>query len=280
MSVESTPGAAPAATPPAASDSLIPAVEAAPAAAAATPPAAAPAAVAPAAAAPAATPPVAVPPGAAWFYSDGTPGKGEMPAWYKADKYKTVEAQAQAYTELEKRFGAFTGAPAEYQLTVPEGVQGEFDKEHPLLKGFIEFAKGSQMNQEGFSKVLGMLAQYEASQEVTSAQVKQAIGADADTRIGAVAQWAKANLDSKGYDALRAVLAPGPDAAAMFAVVEAVVNKTRQPALPKPGVDTVVPPSGMDAIKAKMADPRFRTDMAFKGQVEKELATVLAAQAA
>lgn len=202
-----------------------------------------------------------------------------MPAWYKADKYKTVEAQAQAYVDLEKRFGAFTGAPTEYELKVPDGVQGEFDKDHPLLKGFIEFAKGAQMNQEGFSKVLGMLAQYEASQEVTAPQVKQAIGQDADTRIGAVAQWAQANLDANGYNALRAVLSPGPDTAAAFLVIEGIVNKTRQPALPKPGSDTVMPPSGLEAINAKMKDPKYQTDMEYRRAVEKELTAYMAEQA-
>src|SRR5688572_4360911 len=105
--------AAPAATPAAAPtiDSLIPGDPPAAAPAAAAPAAAVPAAAAPAAAAPAtpaATPPAETP---TWFYSDGTPGKGAIPSWFKFDKYKSVEEQAKAYPHLESRMGKFVGAP-------------------------------------------------------------------------------------------------------------------------------------------------------------------------
>ena len=46
-----------------------------------------------------------------FFLSDGIKGVGDQPEWYKADKYKSVAEQAKAYTELEKKFGGFTGAP-------------------------------------------------------------------------------------------------------------------------------------------------------------------------
>ena len=45
-----------------------------------------------------------------------------MPEWYKADKYKSVAEQAKAYTELEKKFGGFTGAPKD-GYSVVEGVE-------------------------------------------------------------------------------------------------------------------------------------------------------------
>jgi len=47
-------------------------------------------------------------------WSEGVNGEGEAPEYFKADKYKSVADQAKAYTELEKRFGGFTGAPEAY----------------------------------------------------------------------------------------------------------------------------------------------------------------------
>ena len=46
-----------------------------------------------------------------FFLSEGIKGVGDLPEWYKADKYKSIAEQAKAYTELEKKFGGFTGAP-------------------------------------------------------------------------------------------------------------------------------------------------------------------------
>lgn len=288
MTTPATPAAAvPAATPAAAApaiDSLLPE----PAAPAATPaPAApatpaAPAAVAPAT--PAATPPApaATPPAdpPKWFYGDGTPGKGEPPAWYLADKYKTVEAQAQAYPELAKRFGAFVGAPKEgYKLELPAdlGVTAEFEADNPLLTEFREWAQGAQLSQQGFSQVLGMLAKYEAAQQPDMAQIKTEIGERADERLTAVAQWGKANLEPAVYNELRTAMS-GANAAIVFKAVEAIVNKTRQPATPKPGDDVVAAQlQGEAAIKAKMAERdasgqlKFMTDPVFRNQVEQQL---------
>lgn len=281
MTTPATPAAAaPAATPAAAApaiDSLLP--EPSAPAAPATP---ATPAVPATPAAPAATTP-AVPPAdepAKWFYGDGTPGKGEPPAWYLADKYKTVEAQAQAYPELAKRFGSFVGAPKEgYKLELPAdiGVTAEFETDNPLLKEFREWAQGAQLNQQGFSQVLGMLAKYEAAQQPDLAQIKTEIGENADSRLAAVAQWGKANLEPAVYQDLRAAIS-GTNAAIVFKAVEALVNKTRQPATPKPGVDVAAAQvQGEAAVKAKMAERdangqlKFMTDPIFRNQVEQQL---------
>ena len=61
------------------------------------------------------------------------PEEGEKPEWLK-DKYKSVEDQAKAYAELEKKFGGFTGSPeGDYEMKVPEGISGEFDMDDPRI---------------------------------------------------------------------------------------------------------------------------------------------------
>ena len=69
-----------------------------------------------------------------WSYADGVPGNGDAPEYFKSDKYKTLADQAKAYTDLEKKFGSFTGAPEEYALN--EDLQA--NKDNPLFTKFAE----------------------------------------------------------------------------------------------------------------------------------------------
>lgn len=224
-------------------DSLIPEVAATPEAAPATPAApAAPVVVAP------------VVPEATWLYADGTPGKGEMPSWYRADKYKTVEAQAEAYSHLEKRFGAFTGAPpnGKYEFKTPEGLGVELVKDAPIVQELEKWAAENQLSQDGYQHLLGKLAEYEAAQLPDMNEVKKELGERADDRINAVTGWAKANLSAEDFAALR-VATSGKQAAAAFKVLEAAINKTRQVAMPKPGQDVqLAQPNGLAGIQAMM----------------------------
>lgn len=187
-----------------------------------------------------------------WFLHEGVRGEGKAPDWYKADKYKTVGEQAKAYAELEKRMGAFTGAPKDgkYDVKLPEQLDGSLDLDHPLLKSFTEWAREHQMNNESYNQVVGMLAAYEAELAPDPAQVKAALGDDADTRIRNVSAWAKANLALDEYELLRSATA-GANAADVFKLTEKLIAKARQPRAAKPGQDVPAgQPTGEAAIKA------------------------------
>jgi hypothetical protein len=164
------------------------------------------------------------------------PGKDAKPEWFKGEKYKSVEEQAKAYPELEKRLGSFTGAPADgkYEFTMPEGITGEFDVEHPIYKGFTDWAAKNQLSGKGYNELLGMFAQYEASVAPDMGRIKSELGDNADARINSASAWAKANLGNEGFETFRAATA-GANAAAVFQVIESVIAKTRQVALPQPG---------------------------------------------
>ena len=212
-----------------------------------------------------------------WFLYEGVKGVGKPPEWYKADKYKTVAAQAKAHTDLEKRFGAFTGAPENgvYEIKLPENLDGSLDVEHPLLKGLQTWAAEKQMSQEGFTEAITMLAEYEASLVPDISVIKAEVGDNADARIAAVASWGKANLKPDEFETLREATS-GPNAAAVFKTIEAVVAKSRQVRLPKPGEDVVAAqPGGEAAINAAQAkigpDGKrlFETDAAYRAKVEK-----------
>lgn len=201
-----------------------------------------------------------------------------MPEWYRADKYKSVAEQAKAQRELETKLGAFVGAPKDGKYVtpaMPEGVEGEFDMENPVLQHFTKWAAQNQLSQAAYNEVLGMLAVYEYSRYPTAAEIKEAIGADADTRIASVSLWAKANLTPEQFEAFRAATA-GPEAATVFKLFEAATEKLRGRATPKVG-DTAagdIPPNELEQIREAQAkvnpatgrrffdeDPKYRSDL-------------------
>lgn len=184
--------------------------------------------------------------GKAWLLNDGVMGTGEKPGWFKSEKYKTVSAQAEAYVGLEKRFGSFTGAPKNekgetvYAFTPPEGV--DFKSDHPVMAAFTKWATDNQLSQAGYTEILGQLVQYELSQAPSMDKVKSAVGENVDGRIGNASAWVKANLGAEGFALLRdATSTQGVSQdvriAAAFKLVEAVIGKTAQVKMPRPGND-------------------------------------------
>ena len=218
---------------------------------------------------------------AEWFLADGVKGVGKAPEWFRADKYKNVEEQAKAYPEAMKRFGAFTGAPKDgkYDFKLPDGIVGEFDKEHPIFKNFQTWAIENQLSQEGYNSVLGMFAEYEADLIPDVAAIKTALGDNADARIAASAAWAKANLQADDFEAFRLATSDSTDAVArsvaVFKAIEAVIGKTRQVKLPKPGADVPNLAAGGEAAIEEMQARRgpdgkrlFDVDPKYRAMVE------------
>lgn len=205
-------------------------------------------------------------------------GTGKRPEYFKNDKYKSIADQAAAYPALEKRFGSFVGAPPEgkYDVKLPEGAGVELAGDHPLLDSFQKWGAENQLSQKGFTELLGMLGQYEAQHFVDANAVKAQLGSDADTRLSAIAQWGKANLDAAGYASLREALVPSPQTAALVKVIEATIAKTVQTPMPKPGAD--VPIASVESAHAEinklMAEKdangklKFFTDPKFRAEVE------------
>lgn len=262
---------------PAAEDSLLPADPAAPAAAPQTEAEKLTAAKALIAAADAAADPNS---GKAWLLHDGVMGQGEKPGWFKQEKYRTVSAQAEAYVALESRFGGFKGAPKNekgevtYAFKAPDGV--EFKQDHPMAQAFTKWAGENQLSQDGYNELLGQLIQYEVAQTPDMGQIKTKLGDNADARIATVAQWGKANLGNEGYALLRSATS-GKEAAAVFQVMEAIIAKTAQIRMPKPGNDVPAATGGDGLAKikadhgAKTPEGKLRVDVepGYRIEIEK-----------
>jgi hypothetical protein len=214
-----------------------------------------------------------------WFYANGVKGTGPVPEWYKATKYRSVDEQAKAYTELEKRFGTFTGAPKDgkYEFKMPEGIEGELDREDPKFKEFTSWAVEAGLSQDGYQKILSLYVENLAALEPDIGAMKASLGEKADERIGAVSAWTKANLDDATQAKVKAATS-GANAAEVFEAIEAVIAKTRQVALPKPGAadpangGVLTPQQQIDKMMTEKVPGtnklRFFEEPAFRAQVE------------
>ena len=215
-----------------------------------------------------------------WYLSEGVGGEGEAPDWFKGDKDKTASDQAQAYKALEERFGAFTGSPDDgvYKINMPESAPEGFgfDSENQLFQDLNKWAGESQLSQGAYDSVIEMLTRYETSMLPDMGEIKKELGENADARITSVSQWAKSNLTEGEYTSFREAQT-GVNAGAVFKAFEAVIAKTRQVAMPKPGDD--VPgavPTGLaeiNAMQAKMGEGGkrlYETDSAYRKDVEEK----------
>lgn len=153
------------------------------------------------------------------------------PEWFKHQKYGSVEDQAKAYNELEKKLGGFTGAPDEYELTLAEGLEYDVEADDPLLNDFKEIAKSQNMSQEAFNKFANLyieqqIAHSKLEEEFTQnhvAEQMKALGDKGEDRLQNVASWAKATLGDEG---LFNKFADGLQSAGMVEVFEALMSAT------------------------------------------------------
>lgn len=178
-----------------------------------------------------------------YFLTEGIKGTGELPEWFKADKYKSIADQAKAYTELEKRFGGFKGAPKD-GYSVPEGIEPD----DALFAELKTFAEDTNMSQDAFDRAWDLLqAQSEAVEEVSLETEMAKLGDNATGRIKHVEQFMKNNLDPETYERLRYAV----NSAESVELVEALIKSTAPAKLP---IDGVVEPGGItwQAIEAEM----------------------------
>jgi len=122
-----------------------------------------------------------------WMLTENIKGVGDKPEHYDSQHFKNLSEQAKGYSELHKKFGAFTGSPKD-GYKAPEGL----DQEDELYSNYVEFASGLKMNQEGFDKGLELyLAQAEAGQEIKQEAELAKLGDNASQRIMAVENMLK-----------------------------------------------------------------------------------------
>lgn len=134
-----------------------------------------------------------------WYYTApneeaGTPGvagNGDVPDYFMVDKYKSLDEQAKAYSELAPRFGGFESAPEEYAL--PEGIE-ESAVDDGIMDIFKEVGKEYNMGQKMFNDVVSKITAHQEEMMVANKEAAiEALGADAESRISNVNNWLNVN---------------------------------------------------------------------------------------
>lgn len=178
-----------------------------------------------------------------YFLTDNVKGIGDIPEWYKADKYKSVAEQARAYTELEKKFGGFTGAPKDgYELY--DGVESD----DALWAELVEFGNETNMNQSAMHKAWELLtAQEQAFEQVSLEEEIGKLGPNALERIATVEQFMKNNMEPEMYEEYRDAV----DSAKTIGLIEELIKTMRPAQLP---IDGFIEPGGIEwaDIEAEM----------------------------
>jgi hypothetical protein len=97
-----------------------------------------------------------------WMWTDGVVGNGEKPEWM-LDKYSSVEAQAKAYKDAERRIGeqnqrlgAFTGAPDKYDFSSIEDESFKFDDQDKTFNQFITECQNGNVSQDFAVKIASL----------------------------------------------------------------------------------------------------------------------------
>jgi hypothetical protein len=219
---------------------------------------------------------------ATWHYADGVAGQGDKPEWYKADKYANITEQAKAYTELESKFGAFTGAPEAYEINVSDQLKEggvDINAEDPIMDAAMEFAKSINMDQKGFDSMVelyGMakLAEDQALETLKANELNQ-LGPNASARMDNLNMWASANLPE---DLMQSFQNMATDAGSVQAL-EKLVAMTRSapvvpPGDPAPGGATEEEVKEMQFELDSHGNRRINTDPAFRKEYEKKLLQV------
>jgi len=163
----------------------------------------------------------------------------------KLDAVATLAKLGVANGELAKKFGeqaakmgGFKGAPVDkdgkpvdYELTLPTDkdgkplVEGEFDKDHPLLKGFQAIARNAGMSQEVFTQALHEFVKWEATRSAVDLKAElDALGENGQQRVNDVTAWARANLSEEQFEDYRHVTTT----AGGFRMVETLLGMMRQ----------------------------------------------------
>jgi len=193
---------------------------------------------------------------------------GERPEWLK-DKYKTVEDQAKAYNDAEKKLGGFSGSPeGEYDLNVPEGIPGELDMEDPRIAWFQGVAKETNMNQETFDQMLGgfIKMEQEANDPEAAKGIElQALGKNASARLTDLGDWGKGNLTPDQYEGFKGLATTAQN----VSVLEALIAKTSEGKMPTS--NTVRAPAiTQDALDDMIKDPKYNESAAFRAEVKQK----------
>lgn len=203
-----------------------------------------------------------------WHWGEGVKGNGNKPEWLQ-ERYKSVADQAQAYSELERKFGEFKGAPKDgYNFESIEGL----NKDDPLLKHFSQTFKDLNLSQAGFERLTNefIQLQLQGSQAQMEGELKK-LGPGAKQTIGQVAGWINNMFTPDIAKTMQGWLQTADDVQAVQALI-AMQPKTNVPSTEGYGATGPTYESKQEVLNEKTANwQRFKDDENYRAALTKRL---------
>lgn len=231
---------------------------------------------------------------------------GERPQWLP-EKFKSAEDLAKAYSELEKKFSQPKAEPVKAEEAAkPQAKEGEEGKSPELdepvkedeapkadsskvdLTPFHnEWADKGELSEDSFTKLESMgfpkelVQQYITGFQATQAQEAQTIYAETGGQEGykAMTEWAAQTMSPQEIAAYDGLVTGGDINAAKIAakgLYAQYVAANGQPPKLLSGTpsrrDANSPFRSSAEVVAAMSDPRYKSDAAFRKDVEERLA--------
>lgn len=205
-----------------------------------------------------------------WYLDENLPGNGDKPEWL-IEKFKSAADQAKAYVELEKKLGAFKGAPEEYVLEIedPELEGVKFDKENPVLQDFLKVAKEQGVSQEFVETMLKTHAKIQKMQQPNFEKEMEKLGVNGKQDLQLLLQWGSNNLSKDELQTFKNMVRTADDVRVFEKIRRLATRAETQPSNQRTHVESP------DKIKRMIHDPRYETDPVFRDEVRAKLAQVL-----
>lgn len=215
-----------------------------------------------------ATPVAPITPNSDWYYDENIKGSGDRPEWLK-DKYKTAADQAKAYIEVEKKLGAFKGAPDKYDLSLKDYPEVKFADNDPLLAEFLETSKKNGVSQEYVTEILNTYAQALTINVPNADEEFKKLGPNAQQDLQILSQWAGNYLSKDEFGTFKDMITTADS----FRIFDKLRQSVTQSDIAVTKTDTKR--ETVEEVKKLVSDPRYDTDSQFRDEVRKRLSVAM-----
>ena len=199
-----------------------------------------------------------------WLTENQSIEVDEVPDWFISNKYKTVEMQAKSYKELQKKMGAFTGAPETY--VIPEQA-----KDDALLSKVSKIAKDLNMSQEGLDKLISVYSEHTNDvSELTKAEITahkitemNKLGVNGQDILSGVKTWVENNFAPE-EQRLFNEFATTAESIKLLAKIRDITGKQMASTQPMVNEGSIEFTDTIDSKISKLInDPRYASDAAY-----------------
>lgn len=194
----------------------------------------------------------------------------EQEAQMKAEQEPSVEAQDQTQDQAEVE----TTEPEAQPTETPQAKLQKFSDEF-FSSGKLSDDSYSQLETMGYPKAI--VDQFIAGQQAVIAREEQSVFESVGGRdsYDQMVQWAGNSLSQQEIEAYNKAVGSGDQAQMMFAVKGLQARytaQTREPSFVSGGKAAPSTYRSVAEVVAAMSDPRYKTDAAYRSDVERKIA--------